>query len=84
MTSASAGFVTVLQIVFLKWNHVLFNCGTKRHFWLQLVSLRKLLVSSVMTLLYLFSLLARLLELSEFTVGVVGICDFLQCIMVIA
>jgi hypothetical protein len=83
MTSAAAGFVTILQIVFLKWNHVLFNYGTKRYFWLQLVSLRKLLVSSVLTLLYFFSLLARLLELSEFIVGV-SICDFLQCSMVIA
>jgi hypothetical protein len=47
------------------------------------MSLRNLLGSSILTLLYLFSLLAGLLELSEFIVGV-NIRDFLQFSMVIA
>jgi len=44
--------------------------------------LRKLLGSSILTLLYLLSLLDGLLELSEFIVGV-SIGDFLQFSMLI-
>jgi hypothetical protein len=47
------------------------------------MSLRKLLDSSLLTLLYLLPLLAGLLELSEFIVGA-SICDFLQFSVVIA
>lgn len=47
------------------------------------MSLRKLLGSSILTLPYLLSVLAGLLELSEFIVGV-SIRDFLQVSMVIA
>jgi len=47
------------------------------------MSLRKLLDSSLLTLVYLLSMLAGLLELSEFIVGV-SVRDFLQFSMVIA